>query len=113
MVSTMDPRTPIASTLRSRRAAAGICPCCGREVALTFHHLIPRKLHRRPRFRKHYQRGTLNRGIYICRRCHRGIHARYDELKLATHFADLAAILDDPDLQRHFAWVSRQRETSA
>lgn len=86
-----------------------VCPLCGRQVKLTLHHLIPRKVHRRKRFAKHYSRQELNRGIHICRRCHDGIHARYDEMTLATEFASLEALRADEDLQRHFAWVAKQK----
>ncbi len=104
--------TDVVPTHNSRSLRRGECPCCRREVALTFHHLIPRKMHRRPRFRKHYDRDTLNRGIFLCRRCHSGIHKRYDELTLARDFSTPDALLADPDLQRHFAWVARQKERS-
>lgn len=49
-------------------------------------------------------------GLFLCRRCHSGIHKRYDELTLAREFNTPEALLADPDLKRHFAWVSRQRE---
>ncbi len=85
------------------------CATCGRAVPLTFHHLIPRKLHRRAHYRRHYDREALNRGILVCRRCHNGIHKRYDETTLAKHFASIESLRSDPDLARHFAWVARQK----
>ena len=93
----------------SRHRRAGHCPFCERDVPLTFHHLIPRKVHRRPRFARHYDKQTLNLGVYICRDCHKGVHNTYDEMQLATRFNTPQALLDDPDLSRHFQWVSRQR----
>lgn len=93
----------------NQRDKSGRCPFCGREVPLTFHHLIPRKLHRRARFRKHYTRDELNRGIQVCRLCHDGIHDLYDEIQLADAFATVESLLEDEALQRHFAWVARQR----
>ena len=85
------------------------CALCERELPLTFHHLIPRKAHRRPRFRKRMNRDTLALGVMICRLCHRGIHRRYDELHLANHLNTVEALASDPDLARHFAWVARQK----
>jgi 5-methylcytosine-specific restriction endonuclease McrA len=102
----------LAPVQNSRALRRGQCPCCGREVALTFHHLIPRKVHRRPRFRKNFDRELLNRGMFLCRRCHNGIHKRYDEMTLARDFSTPEALLTDPDLQRHFNWVAKQRERS-
>jgi hypothetical protein len=78
-------------------------------MELTFHHLIPRKLHRRPRFRKQYDRERLAQGIYVCRECHDAIHTTYTEMELAKGLASPEALLADPVLSRHFAWLSRQR----
>ena len=78
-------------------------------MALTFHHLIPRKVHRRPRFRKRYDKAALAAGIMICRACHAGIHRFYDEMKLARELNSLEALMADEALARHFAWVARQR----
>ena len=87
------------------------CACCQRLVPLTFHHLIPRKMHRRKGFRRRFSKEELNIGVNVCRKCHRGIHALYDELTLATRFYNLELLLSDETLARHFRWVSKQRET--
>jgi hypothetical protein len=92
-----------------RTARPERCETCGRATVLTFHHLIPRKLHRRPRFKRLYSRDELNQGIHVCRSCHRGIHRAYDEMTLGARFATLERLLNDPDLQRHFAWVAKQK----
>lgn len=88
----------------AKRLGSGICELCGRERDLTFHHLIPRKLHRRPRFRRDYDSDQLQRGINICRPCHNGLHRLYDEMKLASTFNTREAILQDPALSRHITW---------
>ncbi len=87
----------------------GTCPLCGRHCHLSFHHLIPRKLHRRTFFRKQFSREQLNEGVMICRSCHNGIHRFYDEMTLAKQFDSLEALRRDPALQRHFEWVARQK----
>lgn len=87
----------------------GICPCCHRRTRLTFHHLIPKKMHRRKRFKKQYSKTVLNEGIAVCRLCHNGIHRFYSEMELAQHFASLAALKKDPALANYFAWVAKQR----
>ena len=76
---------------------------------MTFHHLIPKKMHRRNRYRRRYKRTELARGIYLCRDCHNGIHNTYSELELAQHFADPMALARDETLARHFHWLSRQQ----
>ena len=69
-------------------------------------------MHRRKGFRRRYTREVFNLGISICRQCHRGIHAIYDELTLAKQYYTLELVLADPALSSHFAWVARQREVS-
>lgn len=98
---------------RTRQTLTGDCPFCLRHLPLTFHHLVPRKLHRRTRFRKHYSREELNRGIDICRQCHDGIHQRYDEMRLYREFSTPAALAADPELARYFEWVGRQKVGNA
>jgi hypothetical protein len=78
-------------------------------LPLTFHHLVPRKMHRRARFKRHYSREELARGIYVCRDCHDGIHRTYSEQELAKRFTSPEDLLADPQLNRHFSWVARQR----
>ena len=94
-----------------KQREASPCACCQRLVPLTFHHLIPRKMHRRQGFRRRFSKDELNMGIHVCRKCHRGIHALYDELTLATRFHHLDLLLRDETLASHFRWVAKQRET--
>jgi 5-methylcytosine-specific restriction endonuclease McrA len=98
---------------RRRRTTRAACPCCGRVLPLTFHHLIPKKLHRRARFRKLFSREQLNNGMQVCRQCHDGIHHRYDEMTLYREFSDPQALLLDPELNKFFIWVGRQKVADA
>lgn len=95
----------------SQKVKLGRCVLCKRETYLTFHHLIPRKLHRRPFFKKHYSKIALNQGIAVCRACHSGIHRLYDEMHLAKHLNTLTNLENDTALMQHVAWVARQRQT--
>ena len=93
----------------ARSNTIGDCPCCKRRIFLTLHHLIPKKMHRRPRFKKRYSRQSLNQGIMICRQCHDGSHRLYDEMSLALRLNSLSALLADQQLQLHFNWVAKQK----
>jgi rubrerythrin len=86
------------------------CQLCDREVSLTFHHLIPRKVHRRKRFQKTFSKKALNKGVWVCRQCHRGIHKLYDEMTLALRLNHLQALKEDDALQKHISWVKKQKE---
>lgn len=91
----------------------GECLLCGRWLDLTFHHLIPKKLHRRTRFQKTYSKAELNQGIWVCRLCHNGIHDHYDEMALAKHLSTLESLQMDPHIQRHAEWVAKQKVKSS
>ncbi len=86
------------------------CILCGRVCPLTFHHLIPKKVHRRNYFRKRYSKTRLNEGVDICRLCHSGLHKFYDEMTLAKQFNSLEQILADEQMQKHIEWVSKQKQ---
>lgn len=88
------------------------CALCGQRRVLTFHHLIPRKLHRRTFYKKKYSKEFLNQGILICQLCHKGIHKYYDEMTLAKSLSTLEALQADEALKRHIAWVAKQSRPS-
>lgn len=86
------------------------CEFCGREQPLTFHHLIPKAVHGKPRYQKRHTKTELrSRGIYICRLCHAGIHDLISERELADKYATKEALLDHAALARHVAWVKKQK----
>ena len=85
------------------------CGLCQRQIALTFHHLIPRKMHRRPYFQKHYSKAQLAAGVMLCQLCHKAVHRCYDEMTLAKQFNTLELLRADPQLQRHLIFAQKQR----
>jgi len=97
-----------ARALNSRKKY-GFCALCNRKTHLTFHHLIPKKCHRRKRFQKLYTREKLSHGIEICRGCHTGLHRLFDELTLGKELYTLELLRAHPDVIRHSAWVSKQK----
>ncbi len=88
-----------------------VCELCGRDKPLTKHHLIPRAVHGKTRFRRLYTKAEMHtRAIMICRLCHNGIHDLIpDEKQLAEQFNTLAALQSHEGLQRHIAWVRKQK----
>lgn len=89
---------------------SAVCELCGRDKPLTFHHLIPRAMHRKPRFRKHYDKQELRtRGIDICGLCHRGIHDLLSENELAAEYNTTELLLAHEGLRRHIGWVRKQK----
>jgi len=72
--------------------------------------LIPKKVHRRAHFKRHFSKEELQAGIRVCRLCHRGIHRKHDEMTLARELNSLERLREDAALARHFEWVAKQRE---
>lgn len=86
------------------------CELCGRAIALTFHHLIPRRNHRRSWFRAQFSVEELrSRGAWLCRLCHDAVHHHYDEQTLGRRLNTLDALRAEPAIQRHVEWAARQR----
>ena len=108
-VKSLPDPIPAMNRLKKQAKETDRCCLCMRQAPLTFHHLIPRKVHRRTRFRKHYSKDILAKGILVCRKCHNGIHRLYDEMTLARELNTLEKLRQDSDLSRHVEWVARQK----
>lgn len=67
-------------------------------------------LHKRKRFQKHYSKETLALTINLCRLCHRGIHALFDETILAQQLDTLEKLKAHPQVAKHCAWVAKQKQ---
>lgn len=86
------------------------CALCDRAVPLSFHHLIPRKNHRKPWYRRHFSVEEMRgRGVWLCRECHSAVHRFFDEQTLGRRLNTLDALQADPLIQRHLAWARKLR----
>jgi hypothetical protein len=83
----------------------GNCAICGREEALTRHHLIPRTRHANKRNKRQFDRKTVKRTVGICRPCHSQIHAVLTEKELERDYRDLEKLRHHPDVARFAAWI--------
>jgi len=97
----------------ARKHTMESCELCLQKRNLSFHHLIPRKLHRRKGFRKKYDQEMLDKGLYLCNLCHKGLHKLYDELTLANNFGNKEAIVADQAMAKHIAWSVKQKVSVA
>ncbi|MEQ6886547.1 hypothetical protein [Salicola sp. Rm-C-2C1-2] len=84
------------------------CELCGREVdELTQHHLVPRRLHRKKRFRKAFSREELvTRICWVCRPCHNMIHHVCSEQQLGMFYNTRESLLAIPELADFINWLS-------
>jgi hypothetical protein len=90
------------------RTSHGPCATCGREMPLTFHHLVPKSQHKRTWCRKAFDRETRQRGIDVCRDCHSAFHRFASESELARRYATLEALLAHPEIGTFVRWVATQ-----
>lgn len=84
------------------------CQLCRRQVAaLTKHHLIPRMRHRNKRTQRQFDRQAMTHRIaWLCRPCHKQVHALFSEKELAEHYHTLPALRGHPDMQRFIDWIA-------
>ncbi|WP_435017299.1 hypothetical protein TA3x_004903 [Tundrisphaera sp. TA3] len=87
------------------------CELCDRDKPLTFHHLIPKSVHKKNRFKDQYTKAEMRHsGLYLCSPCHSGIHDLIpDEKELAARYATKEALLSHEAIARHVAWVAKQK----
>lgn len=89
----------------------GPCELCGRLKPLSFHHLIPRHCHRKPRYRRRYTLDEMRRrGLYLCSLCHGGIHDLIpDEDELGARYNTRESLLAHEGVARHVEWARKQK----
>ncbi len=88
----------------------GCCQMCEREKPLTFHHLIPKKNHRKNWFKRNFSKQEMKRrGIMVCRECHYKIHQVHDEKTLGKHYNHLDLLLADAEIAKFIKWVKKKK----
>lgn len=81
----------------------GTCELCDRgEIELTIHHLTPRELG-----------GSLLPIAYLCKPCHKQIHALYSNRELAIRLYNVVLLKDDEALKKYVKWIKKQPVTRA
>jgi len=79
-------------------------------MPLSFHHLIPRRVHDRAWFLARHSRSDMrSRGVWLCRPCHDFVHEHFDEPTLGRRLATLEALRAEPLIAGHIVWAARQR----
>lgn len=86
----------------------GVCKMCDRETVLTFHHLIPRALHKRKWYQKRYSAEELKCGIDICYSCHEAVHDFIAEKDLGKQYNTLQRLIEYPKVAKFVKWISKR-----
>lgn len=85
------------------------CEICQCEVARSFHHLIPRTLHRNKWFKKRYRREELQAGIHTCSQCHKTVHSLIPEKELGRNYNSREKLLEHPEIEKYVRWKRKRR----
>ncbi|TFK51263.1 hypothetical protein OE88DRAFT_1659136 [Heliocybe sulcata] len=85
------------------------CELCGREVPLTYHHLIPRSTHPKVLKKKWHPEEMLNSVAWLCRPCHSAVHRVASNEDLARSYYTLDLLLEREDIQKWARYASKQR----
>jgi hypothetical protein len=86
-----------------------ICELCGCDAASSFHHLIPRTLHKNKWFKKRYTRKQLQSGIDVCGDCQRAIHDLIpDEKEMGRYYGTMEELLSHPQVARYVGWKRKR-----
>ena len=78
-------------------------------MPLTFHHLVPKSQHRRPWWRKRYDKRKRASGIDVCQDCHSAFHRFATEAELARELHTLELLLAHPSIGTFVRWVATQQ----
>jgi hypothetical protein len=106
---TFIPRLPEERPEQPASGQGAGCELCGREKPLTFHHLIPRKCHRKKWFLRHFDKVEMKtRGLDLCRDCHRHLHRSFDEQTLGRHYNTREALMAQEEISKFVAWVKKK-----
>jgi hypothetical protein len=83
------------------------CQMCEREVdELTKHHLIPRTRHKNKKNKRDFSREEVHeRVIWICRPCHKNIHALITEKEMERTYNTLESLLSHMEVKRFVEWI--------
>lgn len=87
----------------------GLCELCRCEDARNFHHFIPRTVHSNKWFKKNFTREEMQRGMDVCKQCHRMIHTTIpDEKELGKEYNTREKLAAHPKMASYLQWKQRR-----
>ena len=86
------------------------CDFCSREKPLTFHHFIPRTLHKSKYYKKNYESSYLsNHGVNLCKDCHKSIHRMFTNKELGKFYNTKQKLLSNKKFRNYLKWAKKQK----
>ena len=91
---------------------ANACELCQRaNMKLTFHHLIPRKMHSKKYVQKVHPNIELNRhGISLCIPCHKQLHKLFTHRELALEYYSADRIIASERMKAAIKFNAKQKK---
>lgn len=87
------------------------CEFCQRHLKLTFHHLVPKKVHKDRRVLKLFPDiDLIHYGIWLCVACHKHLHQNFNHDDLAFRLNKKDDLLNNDKIKSFTAWASKQRK---
>ncbi|KAG7293828.1 hypothetical protein NEMBOFW57_003886 [Staphylotrichum longicolle] len=106
LTAATTPPPPPSST----KGKVTACEICGRDwINLTYHHLIPRKVHEQAVKRGWHRPEELQNVAWLCGACHRFVHRFKEHEDLAREFYTVERLLAAEEVRRFAEWVGRVR----
>lgn len=93
----------------TRNSRPDNCVLCARKLPLSFHHVIPKLVHKRRWVKELYTTDKLQEGIWVCKPCHSAIHRFIDHVELARSFHTVEQLQAHEDLGKFIRWNAKQR----
>jgi len=81
------------------------CELCNRPEKLTKHHLIPRTRHKNKKVKREIDRATVKSLVWLCKLCHRHLHAIFTEKELERQYNTLEQLKEHPEVCKFVNWV--------
>ena len=89
---------------------ASACEICDRNwIPLTYHHLIPKQVHKKALKRHWHEEWKLNSVAWLCRACHSFVHKIASNEALAKDLYTVELLMAREDIQAWAGWVGRVR----
>jgi hypothetical protein len=84
------------------------CQLCEIDVIHSFHHFIPRTVHRNKWFKKRFTKEEMRTsGIDLCKQCHDMLHELIPEKELGRNYNSREKLTAHPEVAKYLAWKRR------
>lgn len=85
------------------------CGFCDRVKELSFHHYIPKTLHKNKWFIKNFDKFYMRtHGVDLCKQCHKNIHVFFTEKELGKYYNTKDKLLATDKVKNFLKWIKKQ-----